>query len=150
MGGGNQRLDDFARLLSGRIDELRPKSLNMDREAFEAFAEHVPAVIWTADRCGRVTYFNAAFTALTGATGTDYLPMFHPDDAERSRDAWRTHVATSRQAYTNSARLRIRGGDYHWITTRAMPVLSHSGELSFWVGASTVLGSAPGLRIASG
>lgn len=134
-----QKLDDLARAIARHVEEFCPKPLNINREAFEQFAHYVPSILWTASCHGRVCYVNPAFSDFTGLAPDDYLAAFHPDDADRLKDAFRHHAATQRSVYTESARVMGADGQYHWVLTRACPVILPDGSLSFWIGSSAVM-----------
>lgn len=136
----DQRLTEFAALLSQRIDAIRgePPDPGSLKSAFRMVAETIPSIVWTARSDGEVTYFNRCYYEFTGAADTDWLSAIHPDDKKPTEDAWQKAVATG-EPYCRIARFRDAAGKYHAIQTSAQPVRGDDQQIVYWIGSSTVL-----------
>lgn len=105
-----------------------------DRE----LADAMPHVVWTHDREGNVTYFNRAWTDLTGldVEGTQRVgaaSVVHPEDRDalvRLFDESRTQDASIRATY----RLRAKDGSYRWHEATVVPLRRDGDGVRLWVG----------------
>src|SRR5262249_21154047 len=90
------------------------------------------SLVCTADSAGRFAALKRAWAQSTGQSwdehrGYGWKDAFHPEDQERVRSAWREALA-SRSTFVVEARLRHLTSDaYHWVVTRAVPVLAADG-----------------------
>jgi PAS domain S-box-containing protein len=136
----DQRLTEFAALLSQRIDALKnaPPTPTSLRDAFRMVADTIPSIMWTARSDGEVTYFNRCYYEFTGASDTDWLRIIHPEDREAIAAAWLQSVSTG-EPYCSIARFRDANGKYHAIQTSAQPVRGDDQQIVYWIGSSTVL-----------
>lgn len=106
-------------------------------EQFQALVRAVATVVWTATADG-ATRIGADWTLLTGQTaqemaGYGWLNAIHPDDRERTRDAWR--IAVLHQGlYDTDYRIRGADGIYRWFNARGAPILDQNGSIREWVG----------------
>lgn len=104
---------------------------------FRTLVRAVATVVWTATPDG-ATRIGADWTLLTGQTademvGYGWLDAIHPDDRERTRDAWRTAVL-HHGVYDTDYRIRGADGIYRWFNARGTPVLHRDGTIREWVG----------------
>ncbi|WP_017715758.1 PAS domain S-box protein [Kamptonema formosum] len=79
--------------------------------------------------------------AYTGQTqeelsGWGWLNAIHPDDRERTANAWSEAVATKR-LYEIEFRIRSKDGTYRYFYVRGVPVLAEDGSIREWVGVCT-------------
>jgi two-component sensor histidine kinase len=65
-----------------------------------------------------------------------WLDAVHPDDRERTRDAW-AEAAASGQYYCEHRFRRASDGEYRWHQTRAVPLGQPGLRDTEWVGTST-------------
>lgn len=106
-------------------------------ERYSALVRAVATVIWTATADGG-TRFGSDWTGLTGQTpremaGYGWLDAIHPDDRERTREAWRTAVL-HQGIYDTDYRIRCADGIHRWFNARGAPVLDRDGAIREWVG----------------
>lgn len=109
--------------------------------AFEIVAEAVPHMTWVTGPSGSTVYMNrlAREYADLPPGGLDdwrWLEAIHPDDAERTREAWERATA-ERALYEIEYRVRGRDGEYRWMSGRAQPVRNAQGEVLAWTGTWT-------------
>lgn len=117
------------------IDIEEPTQLAHER--YSALVRAIATVVWTATADGS-TRVGADWTHLTGQTpaqmaGYGWLDAIHPDDRERTRDAWRTAVL-HQGVYDTDYRIRCTDGIHRWFNARGVPVLDREGSIREWVG----------------
>lgn len=139
--GKEARLRELAGLMSARIDALRGKQQVTNGDAFRAFADLIPQVVWTAGPDGEVTFFNRRYYEFFGVTDCDWLAFIHPEDRQPTLDAWGSALATG-QPYWNTARFRDQDGRYHRVVSRATAVRDDGGRILYWVGSTAIAGPA--------
>jgi len=107
---------------------------------FRSMANATPAMIWTADPGGRITFHNRRWLEYTGLSAeenvVDWPRVLHPDDVERCTRAW-AHALEHGTEYEVEVRNRSRHGDYRWFLTRATPVRDAQGRIVEWYGSTT-------------
>jgi PAS domain S-box-containing protein len=116
-------------------------ALQESEEAFQALAESVPQIVWATRADGWNIFFNDKWVKYTGLTleesyGHGWNIPFHPDDKQRSWDAWQQatkHGAT----YSLEVRLRRADGVYRWWLVRGAPLLDTTGRIIKWFGTCT-------------
>jgi len=122
---------------SRRVEEALRKS----EQEFRTLTEAMPQIVWTTRPDGRNTYFNQQWVDYTGMTleesyGEGWHIPFHPDDRQRSREAWSQATATG-GILEVKVRLRRADGAYRWWLIRGVPLLGAEGEILKWVGTCT-------------
>ncbi len=110
---------------------------DLAHERYSALVRAVAKVVWTASADGS-TRVGSDWTGLTGQTpkemaGYGWLDAIHPDDRERTREAWRTAVL-HQGIYDTDYRIRCADGIHRWFNARGAPVLDTDGEIREWVG----------------
>ncbi|MEH3147636.1 MAG: PAS domain-containing protein [Methylobacterium frigidaeris] len=118
-----------------------PVALLADPHAMPWLVETIPQLLWRSNPLGEWTWASRQWTAFTGqvdavARGRGWLAVVHPDDRERTREAWR--VAEDRGELKVEHRLRHGGdGAYRWFETRAAPRRDAAGRILEWFGTAT-------------
>lgn len=112
-----------------------PSSLGHER--YSALVRAVATVIWTATPDGS-TRVGADWTRLTGQSaeqmaGYGWLNAIHPEDRERTQEAWRTAVS-HQGVYDTDYRILCEDGIYRWFNARGAPVLNRDGTIREWIG----------------
>lgn len=107
---------------------------------FRSVTNAAPALVWAADRDGRIIYMNDRWEEFTGqstrdAFGFGWAEMVHPDDAERILPLWE-HCRRTGENYEGEIRYRRTDGEYRWHTFRALPHLGSDGAIEKWFGVS--------------
>src|SRR3954463_5012865 len=107
-------------------------------EDFRLMADSAPVMIWVADPRGQAVYFNRAWLELTGRTldaetGLGWAEGLHPDDRERTLEAYLGAIRRS-QPMELEYRIRRHDGVHRWLLAKGMPV-SRDGSLQGFVGS---------------
>lgn len=106
---------------------------------YALLAEALPHLVWFARDDGAVTFYNRRAERYGGlaldADGIyEWAPIVHPDDLDRTRQAWQQAV-DRQQLYECEHRVRLADGSYRWHLSRAQPLLTE-GETT-WFGTAT-------------
>jgi PAS domain S-box-containing protein len=101
------------------------EALRESEAGFRELADTAPAMIWTTDEHGLVTFVNAGWTRFTGTTlqeelGATWTLGVHPDDAESLQESWDEALA-ERRPWEREYRLKARNLGYRWIADRGVP-----------------------------
>ena len=117
------------------------EALRKSEQEFRTLAEAMPQIVWTARPDGWNTYFNQQWVDYTGMTleesyGEGWSIPFHPDDRQRSQEAW-SHATTTGEAYEVEVRLRRADGAYRWWLIRGVPLRCAEGTILTWFGTCT-------------
>ncbi|TWU21458.1 Sensor protein FixL [Novipirellula galeiformis] len=105
-------------------------------EAFQPFADAMPAMIWTCAADGSATFFNQKWCELTGMSmkdslGDGWAQVIHPDDRERVLATWQ-HATQTPLSHDIELRYRMADGSYRWHLVSAIPMLHADGTVSHW------------------
>jgi PAS domain S-box-containing protein len=127
----------------GYLLDITERKLAEDRareseDRFRAMADHAPALIWTAEPSGAVTFFSSTWLEFTGRTleeelGDGWVTGVHPDDVEHAVDGYLTAIRTQRE-YQVEYRLRRHDGVYRWILDRGGPHFAPDGAVVGYIG----------------
>jgi aerotaxis receptor len=100
-------------------------NLPVSQQAYAFAADQT--LVSVTDLKGRITYCNAAFTAVSGFTQAELLGQSHnivrhPDMPEEAfRDMWAT--IQSKRPWTGLVKNRRKNGDHYWVNANATPML---------------------------
>lgn len=128
--------------LSERKQTASPQSGQADPlndVAYPALVENFPQIVWIADANGVGLYVNQYWTELTGlpveeARHGGWRGVLHPDDAERTYQAWQDTVQSG-LPWENEFRIRrAKDGQYHWYVSHGIPLRDESGQITKWMG----------------
>lgn len=117
------------------------EALRASEREFRSLAEFVPQIVWITRPDGGNIYFNQHWMDYTGMTleeshGHGWMTPFHPDDKQRSWDAWQS-ATQNLDTYELECRLRRADGVYRWWLLRGMPQIDANGKIQKWFGACT-------------
>ena len=117
------------------------RSLRESEIAFDHLADAVPHLVWVSDAEGSVDYYNQQSEHYDGILrregGTwEWTPVLHPDDVERTMEAWQHSVETG-APYEVEHRVRMTDGTYRWHISRARPGRDAQGRIVRWYGSAT-------------
>ncbi|HET9694230.1 MAG TPA: PAS domain S-box protein, partial [Steroidobacteraceae bacterium] len=106
---------------------------------FRRLADAMPQLVWTATAEGVVDYYNtqvARYGGIRRSAEGSWLwpPILHPDDAERTGQAWDDAIATG-ETYECEHRVRMADGTFRWHLSRAHRVGPPSARQ--WFGTAT-------------
>lgn len=116
--------------------------LRQSEERYRYLAEAIPQLVWTTDADGQSDYFNQNWCEYTGLTleeslGSGWLAALHPDDVNRSSQAWLNCVEI-RTLYEIEYRFkRAADGSYRWHLARGLPLKDEQGRVVKWFGTCT-------------
>jgi PAS domain S-box-containing protein len=116
------------------------EALEATSRRLQTVADSAPAMIWTTDPQGRLTFHNERWSIYAGEAdvkGIAWLTSrLHAADADACIAAWRQ--ALDRQADLEfEARLRRSDGAFRWFLVRASPVIDPRGRIFEWCGSAT-------------
>jgi PAS domain S-box-containing protein len=121
--------------------------------AARLIVEGMPALGWSADPDGNFTYVSPGLCRFFGLSADFFYPstsdmmdraaafgtlqksLLHPDDLERTAEAWR-RCRESGAHFSNEHRVLCSGGVYRWIRAAANPARDASGKIVAWYGTS--------------
>lgn len=114
----------------------------IEKPDFEHLADSLPQIIWTARPDGFLDYYNERWYEFTGykrGEGGDqsWLPIVHPADKERVKDAW-YHSVNTGENFNIELRFHNRHqNNYIWVLGSARAVRNAKGEIIKWYGSCT-------------
>ncbi|HEX2762912.1 MAG TPA: HWE histidine kinase domain-containing protein [Allosphingosinicella sp.] len=113
------------------------QSLRDSEDHYRHTVELNPQVTWTALPDGQLNRVSNRWNIWTGTTGLggSWQEAIHPEDVERSLDAWAASVATG-EVYDIEHRVRMREGGYRWARSRAWPRHGADGRICLWYGST--------------
>ena len=114
------------------------EALRASEKRYRSFIEVTGELGWTTNAEGEVVEDIPTFRQFTGQSyeevkGWGWLNALHPDDLERTAQAWREAVA-ARSAYEIEYRLRRHDGVYRYFLARGVPVFDEGGAVREWIG----------------
>ncbi|MCO5169272.1 MAG: ATP-binding protein [Planctomycetes bacterium] len=105
---------------------------------YRNLAEAIPAIVWTAEPDGRLSYANRRLRETTGQEpdlAAGWLELLHPDDRDRFARAWEGALV-ERRPFAAEARLRRAGGGWRWHLWRAVPEATEQAGVVAWLGTA--------------
>ncbi len=101
------------------------EALRESEASFRDLADTAPAMMWTTDEDGLVTFVNEGWMRFTGTRLEDELGAswqlgVHPDDAEVMLRTW-DEARMERRSWEREYRLLHHSGEYRWIVDRGVP-----------------------------
>ncbi|HOF87807.1 MAG TPA: PAS domain S-box protein [Armatimonadota bacterium] len=133
---------NFAILFRDVTRERRIAAELRESEArFRQLADAMPQLVWTAEPDGRVDYYNERRLEYAGITpterdGYEWGPMLHPDDLQRTVEAWQ-HALSTGDIYQIEHRVRMADGRYRWHLSRGVPARDAGARIVKWYGTAT-------------
>lgn len=115
--------------------------IRQSEEHFRQLADSMPQIVWTARADGQVDYWNKQWYEFTGqAEGygdSSWMPILHPDDRERTVEAWHKAVSAG-VPYQMEYRFKDRiDGGYRWFLAKGLPIRDESNHVVKWFGTCT-------------
>lgn len=112
-------------------------ALGASERKFRVVTNAMPQLVWSNRPDGTFDFYNEQCIEFAGTPpGTDWKDLLHPDDYERTRNAWEHSLKTG-EPYEIEYRFLSRHGNYHWFLARALPVLNNEGKIERWFGTAT-------------
>jgi len=114
------------------------EALRRSERRYRSFVEVTSQWAWVTDPNGMVLEDIPALRSFTGQTyeqakGTGWAAVLHPDDLERTMEAWNRAVST-KTPYETEYRMRRHDGVYRHLLARGVPVVDERGSIVEWVG----------------
>ncbi len=115
--------------------------LRESESRFRALTRAVPAIVWTANADGKITFANDQWFTYCGITPKDKTErwpelVLHPNDRDRCLTAWK-HALETGEDYEIEVRNRRYDGQYRWFITRAIAARDWTGSITGWFGTTT-------------
>src|SRR6478672_1302006 len=90
-------------------------------------------LVWVADAGGNMLFLDNPFEVLTGISaqaglGSGWLEVVHPDDRERTREAWRECIESG-ELYAAEFRVLRVDGEYRRTRSRAIAARGEDGAI---------------------
>jgi PAS domain S-box-containing protein len=117
---------------------LAEAALRESEERFRTMADSAPALIWTCDADGVVTFINEAWATLTGLPREAIVAdggwsLYHPDDLAAGRAAYDRALAVH-EGYEHRYRVRRVDGAYLALLDRVVPRFLPDGSFAGLLG----------------
>jgi PAS domain S-box-containing protein len=119
-----------------RIEAVELLRQNEDR--YRSYIEVTGQLGWTTNASGEVVGDIPTWRRFTGQSqpkvqNWGWLEAVHPDDRERTEQAWRKALA-DKTGYETEYRIRRNDGLYRYFLARGLPVLDQNEQVREWVG----------------
>lgn len=114
------------------------EALRNSERLYRAIGELIDYGVWVCAPDGRNIYASESFLILVGQTQQQcsdfgWGDVLHPDDAERTIEAWKECVRTGGK-WDIEHRYRGVDGKWHPILARGVPVRDEHGKIIYWAG----------------
>jgi PAS domain S-box-containing protein len=115
------------------------EALRESEASFRDLADTAPAMMWTTDEDGLVTFVNEGWLRFTGTTleeelGASWQLGVHPEDADATLNTW-DEAREERRSWEREYRLLHHSGEYRWVVDRGVPRYE-GGRFSGYVGTA--------------
>jgi PAS domain S-box-containing protein len=125
----------------GRERRAQLQASTLRDSYFHALVDAAPVMLWTTDTDKLCTYLSRRWYEYTGRSweqdrGFGWLENLHPDDLERSREAFFA-AAEERAPFRLDYRLRRHDGAYRWFIDAGTPRYGDDGQFDGYVGTVT-------------
>jgi PAS domain S-box-containing protein len=109
---------------------MMEEALRASETIWRELADTAPAMMWTTDTDGLITFVNQGWLRFTGTTfqeemGESWALGVHPEDADTVLSTWEEALA-ERIEWEGEYRLKHHTGEYRWIHDRGVP--RHVGD----------------------
>ena len=134
-------LQSLANVVGAAVQRAHTEDRVRDSEArFRELADTTPALMWTTDAEGHVTFVNEGWLRFTGTTleqelGDTFAMSAHPDDRPGLLAAWQTAFRRHEQ-FQHEYRLQRHDGQHRWVVEVGVPRFQ-AGEFIGYVGTAT-------------
>jgi len=115
-------------------------ALRESERRFRTMADTAPAMLWTSDETGLVTFLSHGWYVSTGQAedsglGWGWLNALHPEDREGVKKIF-LEVTGTRTSFQVEYRLRRRSaGDYRWVIATGNPRYAEDGAFLGYIGS---------------
>src|SRR6266576_2662644 len=117
------------------------EALRASEEGLRLIVDSIPAFAWYAGTDGKIEYLNQRILDFTGVrledlVGFGWANVLHPQDVERTKNAWLHSIETGEPCDVDQ-RVRRFDNIYRWFRTNAQPLRDRSGRVIRWYGIAT-------------
>src|SRR5260221_4889913 len=117
------------------------EALRASEEGFRLIVDSIPAFAWYAGTDGKIEYLNQPILDFSGVrleelVGFGWANVLHPEDVERTKNAWLHSVETGEPCDVDQ-RVRRFDNIYRWFRTNAQPLRDRTGRVIRWYGVAT-------------
>lgn len=117
--------------------EKAEQHLRKIEERFEKLTNSLPAMVWTCDGDGRLTFTNSLWKQCVGEAQSWFdEAVLHPADLPACRRLWEDAQRTSLPFEIDCRFKMLHENSFHWHILRATPLASEDGSRE-WVGTCT-------------
>jgi len=114
-------------------------ALREGEERFRTLADNAPVMVWMSGPDALSYFFNKPWLDFTGRTmerelGYGWADSVHQDDLQRCLDVYRT-AFEARLDFKMEYRLRRWDGEYRWVLDHGIPLHTHVGEFTGYIGS---------------
>jgi two-component system, sensor histidine kinase and response regulator len=118
------------------------EALRESERRWRSLTEALPQLVWTAKPDGYMDYASAQFVQYMSRPESDLLgwgwvDLLHPEDRDRTRQAWQAAVEGGQSEYEIEHRFRRSDGTYRWFKTRGVAVRDSESHVYKWFGTCT-------------
>jgi len=132
---------DIVRQLEGALlDHYVRERLRTENELlkFSRALEQSPVSIVITDTEGRIEYVNPRFSEITGYAASEVIGQ-NPRLIQSGRTPLATYQAMwgalkAGQGWSGELENRRKNGEYYWESARLMPIVSHTGQVTHYLG----------------
>lgn len=107
-------------------------------ESFRSLADQAPAMIWLADKLGKIEYFSQKWLSFTGLSAVEltngWLSNVHPNDVSLCRTVFK-RALECREGFSVEYRLRRCDGKYCFMLDTCVPRFHADGEFAGFIGS---------------
>ena len=115
------------------------RALRESEARFRTMADSAPVMIWLGDVNGRAEWFSRSWLEFTGRpleeqVAEGWASVVHPEDLERTVNAYRTHAA-AREPFRVEVRVRRHDGADRWVLSSGAPRINEFGDFVGYIGS---------------
>jgi PAS domain S-box-containing protein len=118
--------------------EHRTQEVARSEKRYRSFVDVTSQFAWLTDPNGLIVEDIPALRNFTGQTveqvrGAGWVDTLHPEDVQRTLEAW-DHAVASQSLYETEYRMRRKDGEYRLMLARGVPIMDERGNVLEWVG----------------
>jgi len=137
--GTAEALASIAVLIAHGIERKHAENkLRASERDLSLIIETIPGLVWCAAPDGELNYLNRRILDYTGTSSDAWAEhgwknLLHPEDAERTAQAW-AHAVRTGQTHQTQCRFRRSDGVYRWFQVLGQAACDSTGKVLRWYG----------------